>query len=354
MAGEDGLMERLASHNRFFNDVISLIPPKYYLAEADEEHQQRIAARYMKNTKNKAPKQEIKERSKKAKRAKELGKTVIDIQQEQLKSEDAAAEDAQQQQHKASKHGKGGKKRGAASTQDGKQNDQRRKKPFLVSQSSNVSPHELRARLAVKLQEMKETRKAAEERVQRTKTTNKRSKLKEERQKKAMVRATRPQFTGTDARKGDAKDSTHDDTAAPLAFSKFEFANDNRKKKAKPNPKQLLQMAEREKQEIEALKASDAAKAAEVVEKKGWDKALKRAEGEKVFDNPKLMKKAIKTRERKKAKSKKTWEARVAAVEKEQKERQEKRERNLQARKDAKKQRKLKKMQKKRPGFEGK
>jgi hypothetical protein len=48
-------------------------------------------------------------------------------------------------------------------------------------------------------------------------------------------------------------------------------------------------------------------KAVELHEKESWSKAIKRAEGEKVKDDPKLLKKTIKKKNMKKKKSEKVW-----------------------------------------------
>eukprot|EP00043_Microstomoeca_roanoka_P021027 m.254793 g.254793 ORF g.254793 m.254793 type:complete len:331 (-) comp18692_c0_seq1:286-1278(-) len=326
MAAE--MKARLESHNEFFNNVIRLIPPKFYLAEADEENHAKISARFLRNVKNNAPKQEVKEQSKKAKRARldpTQHKTILDHQDEQLRAEEEEDE-----------------------------NPTKRPAP-ATAPTTNLGPQELRARLAARLQALRSKRKIPEESEEsqdRMPMQNKRSKLKEKRKQHALVKQTHQQFDTVNRAKPQGNKVTL--PTAPVAFSKFEFANESQKKnKARPNAKQLLEKVEREKQEIEELRAEDATKAAEIEQKLGWDKALKRAEGQKVFDNPKLVKKTIKREERKKAKSKKAWDARNATVEKEQRERQEKRERNLKARRDARKDRKLKKIQKRRPGFEG-
>lgn len=48
-------------------------------------------------------------------------------------------------------------------------------------------------------------------------------------------------------------------------------------------------------------------KAKELHEKESWSKAIKRAEGEKVKDDPKLLKKTIKKKLIKKKRSEKIW-----------------------------------------------
>ncbi|KAH9854562.1 surfeit locus protein 6-domain-containing protein [Lenzites betulinus] len=80
------LQESLEKHNEAFESLLKLIPAKYYLVQDDADDQ--LASKYMKNSKkHKAPKQAIKEASKKAKKEKldpANNKTVLEIQNEAL------------------------------------------------------------------------------------------------------------------------------------------------------------------------------------------------------------------------------------------------------------------------------
>lgn len=78
---------------------------------------------------------------------------------------------------------------------------------------------------------------------------------------------------------------------------------------------------------------------------------LSLASGEKVKDDPKLLKKTLKREQKQKEKSGREWVDRKHTVQKGIQDRQKKRQDNLQARKDSKK---AGKNGKKRPGFEGK
>lgn len=113
------------------------------------------------------------------------------------------------------------------------------------------------------------------------------------------------------------------------------------------NYKQLLTKLEKKDEEIKKLEAVDEEAAKEAVKEKKWKAALDRASGQKVKDNPELLKKALKRKEKMKEKRKKVWEERKENVEEKLKRKQAKRERNLQKRKDSKKDTKLKKALKK-------
>jgi hypothetical protein len=132
---------------------------------------------------------------------------------------------------------------------------------------------------------------------------------------------------------------------------------ESRKKKGKSDPKTALEAAEKKRQRLSGL---DEAKRKDIEEKDAWLAAKKRAQGEKVFDDPTLLKKTVKRQEKQKAKSKQEWKERLTNVQKGKVMKQKKREANLQKRKEEKgvkgKKKGAKKPGKKsvkRPGFEG-
>lgn len=131
-----------------------------------------------------------------------------------------------------------------------------------------------------------------------------------------------------------------------MVFSKIDFANlgkPNKKVKKEKDPKKLLQQIENEKEKLEKLKESgEIEKAIEIKEKTAWKNALAKASGEKVKDDPILLKKSLKKQEQKQRSSKKKWEQRIQGVEKAKEEKQKKRQENIQKRKKEKKTKKLK------------
>jgi len=89
----EALAERLKAHSQYFDDVLALIPPKYYFPqEVNDEPRNK----YMYNTKGKPPKQEIKEHSKKLKKTRldpNQYHTVIDIQKQQIEKSENKGDD---------------------------------------------------------------------------------------------------------------------------------------------------------------------------------------------------------------------------------------------------------------------
>lgn len=81
----DSLSERLTKDVQIFDDLLRLIPAKIYVVDKSEQSD----SKFQHNKRKKAPKQEIKEATKKAKKAKldpENVKTVMDLQKEKAEA----------------------------------------------------------------------------------------------------------------------------------------------------------------------------------------------------------------------------------------------------------------------------
>ncbi|KAF2635792.1 hypothetical protein P280DRAFT_461150 [Massarina eburnea CBS 473.64] len=132
---------------------------------------------------------------------------------------------------------------------------------------------------------------------------------------------------------------------------------ESKKRKGKSDPKTALEAAKNKQARLSGL---DENKRKEIEEKDLWLDAKKRAQGERVHNDPKLLKKSVKRLEKGKLKSEKEWNDRKANVEKGKEAKQKKRETNLKKRRDEKgvkgKKKPGKKVVKgkgKRAGFEG-
>lgn len=139
-------------------------------------------------------------------------------------------------------------------------------------------------------------------------------------------------------------------------------SNQGKKKgPSKHDYKAQLKILEQRKQK---LQSKDELEQVKTIEKNKWQKAMLQAEGVKLKDDEKLIKKAIKRKEAKKRKSAIEWNERKRAVEINKQERAKRREENLRIRKENKgvkgsKQQRMKRKfksiitPKKRAGFEG-
>ncbi|KAI1763146.1 SURF6-domain-containing protein [Hypoxylon sp. FL1150] len=105
------------------------------------------------------------------------------------------------------------------------------------------------------------------------------------------------------------------------------------KKKGPSDPKTALQKLEHQKKRLQEMNDE---KRKDVEDKELWLTARRRAEGEKIKDDEKILKKAVKRKEVAKKKSEKDWSARKEGVAKSMKDRQKKREENIRKRRDEK------------------
>ncbi|KAG7304084.1 hypothetical protein JYU34_011014 [Plutella xylostella] len=126
-----------------------------------------------------------------------------------------------------------------------------------------------------------------------------------------------------------------------LVFSKFDFANIGKKdkpSKVEKDPKKILENMEKQKEKFRQLEENeDTAKVQEIKEKMAWKSILQKAEGQKVKDDPILLKKSIKKMDQKKKHSKKAWDTRISNVEQKKQDRQKKRQENISKKKKEKK-----------------
>lgn len=136
-----------------------------------------------------------------------------------------------------------------------------------------------------------------------------------------------------------------------MVFSKFDFGKAETKNKVKTklnDPQKILKDIEAKSAKLKELANSGEKDKAEELKKKTlWNTALSKADGQKVKDDPELLKKTIKRREQQVNKSKKKWQTRQEGVQKAKEERQKKRSENINKRKKDKKMTKLKKASKK-------
>lgn len=130
-----------------------------------------------------------------------------------------------------------------------------------------------------------------------------------------------------------------------IVYSKFEFPETKKKKKKQSDkkPETMLETLKKQKEQLINLQlAGEIEKVGEIKEKNAWKSALAKAEGQKVKDDPILLKKTIERKKRQKVSSKKKWDARKEAVKKAQEEKQTKRTKNIEQRKKENKVKKMK------------
>lgn len=336
MADEEDVSEirqRLAENSAYFDSLVKLIPAKYYFPDNEEEKQMK----FYKNRGQKAPKQALKENSKKAKRARldpSQQKSVLDLQQESETTKKGDSEILAKKEFE---------------------------RPFSVENVKSADLGDLRSRLHQKIELLRGKRKANhypsnDKNIERPKKKSK-SEVKSHKKNKAIsgINSDKPKNLAQ------SKKQVLNENGE-VVFSKFDFTRDVEgtitfEGKAK-NYKKLLASAEARKKKVDGLKAVDANKAKEVQQEINWQNAIEKAEGIKQKNDPSLLKKTIKRKEKLKQKHRKEWKERTEMQKKQIEERQKMRKKHIRERIDAKKNKNMNKGKKKsfnkkghKPGF---
>lgn len=120
-----------------------------------------------------------------------------------------------------------------------------------------------------------------------------------------------------------------------ITFGKVEFgANDNKKQRL--DPKSALAKVEQKQKRLEELKETNESKAAQIEESQKWTKLTALANGERIMDDTKSIKKAIKKMDHRKKKSASEWQDHADKLKEAEEVKQKKRTQNIQSRKDEK------------------
>ncbi|KZP06056.1 hypothetical protein FIBSPDRAFT_805242, partial [Athelia psychrophila] len=395
------LQKSLERHNETFESLLKLIPPKYYIVSDGPNGNELASSKYLKNSKNKkAPKQAVKEATKKAKRDKldpANNKTVVDLQKEAAALKEAASSTS-----------KG--KRKAATDEPDDSDDEDMDAGFNVDMENDseeggesdgdndedMVPMPESGGISA-LREKLHARMASLRRGGQPEAGDRDELLEERRRQRAAMREKRRKETKekikreeeAKGKKGKGKDKTdsraqghqtktqllvpdepstsrpsHGPNHTNITYSSLAGASSTSAKrvqslKISSNPSQALDQLTARKEKLAALPED---KRKSIEEREKWAKAEARMEGVKVFDDEGRLKKAVKRMDKEKKKSKKDWDDRKEQITKSMAAKQKKRTDNIATRNDrASDKRKgvgknkvAAKAAKARPGFEGK
>ncbi|XP_066332197.1 ribosomal RNA-processing protein 14-C-like [Miscanthus floridulus] len=337
-------------HALFFDALVQLIPPRFYLPSGDED-------RPWYQGLSKAAKAAMKAKSRanvKAARRARLDPSAPPASTLDLLKKSVAGQAAEEEEDDQEKSEEEGEESGdeASSEEDGDEEDEMPIEPAaVVSEDRSVTYEELRERLQRRIAELRGSRCTRPEFLNKPKKEKgKKSKAKNEKKGKGEGKKRK---RDDDTEDGDGKDGKKVKKGAeekPDIMYANVFVDPKearrRKKRRVKNKKKALEQA---KQLQEAKK--DPEKASKIA----WDTARRRAAGEKVHDDPKLIKESLKKEEKRQQKHAAQWKERQKTVDKQRKEKQKKRTENIRDRAHQKKMRKIEKREKKlmRPGFEG-
>ncbi|KAG6830855.1 hypothetical protein H0H87_006915 [Tephrocybe sp. NHM501043] len=363
------LRTSLEAHNDTFEALLRLIPAKYYIVQDQTEEQ---ASKYQKHSKNqKAPKQAIKEATKKGKREKldpANNKSTVDI-----KGKAAASEDDDSDSMEVD----GGIDLGPEG-EDGKDE--------IIPMPTSGGIGSLREKLHARMDQLRrggrgqeasdggrdellEERRAQRAAMRERRRKETREKIRREEEAKGRKGKGKEQLTPKEKRdKGHLtktqllvpEENTRVGAMTTVAYSSLAGSASSAKKaqhlKTTANPQQALEQLAARKERLAAMPEE---KRQGILERDQWEKAEARMEGIKVHDDEGKLKKAIKRKEKEKGKSKKEWDDRKEQLTQAMAAKQKKRTDNIAMRNERKNDRrkgvgKTKSKTKARPGFEGK
>ncbi|KAK2466574.1 hypothetical protein APHAL10511_001436 [Amanita phalloides] len=342
------LRSSLEKHNNTFEFLLKLIPAKFYIQRDD--HHDEVSSKYLKHSqKTRAPKQAVKEVSKKARREK------LDPANGEGTDVDVDMED-------------GGSEDGQDDNDNGGEDED-----FIMPMPEPGGIEELRNKLHARIAELGKKGNKGE-------AADRDELLEERRRQRAAMRERRRKETKEKIRreaeakgkKGKGKEvikgtkfkvpllvpdagHVHDKPQDPQAkYTNVSYSNiagapqKGQHLKTTANPRQALEQMSARKEKLAGMPEE---KRKAVEEKEKWLKAEAKMDGVKVRDNEARLKKAAKRKEKEKTKSKKVWGERKEQVAASMEARQKKRADNIAMRSER---RKDKKSRKARPGFEGK
>lgn len=399
------LLDKVTAHSRFFDSLVEQIPAKYYLpSERDDDDLNSFGRFGQKKPSEKAEKKKrMKTTAMENKRAK-LDPRLVSTNEEKQKKlekkrkgEDEEEEDESEDDENEARrlNNASEEESGSSGDEDEDEDDEEEEEDEKVAKkkksndnnsgmfkdmiidASTPSKEEkserleaLRKRLEKKIQDSREKRKASEHekkvkdakdwREQREKMKMEK-KEREKRMKKIADAKKREALRNSSngKKKGDETDDNREEPKMNLAFGNVDVdevpsSRFNGKKK-KETKRDLLSKALQREKDLADAGGDQTKEGKRVAEKHAWEASLKRARGEKVLDDPKLLRKSVKREEKKKQKSKEKWSERTKTVQDQQNAKKKKRKENIKAKADEKIEKNIDRREKKRnrPGFEG-
>ena len=319
----DHLESRIREHSSLFSSMVELIPAKYYVFNEDDFLQ---SSKYFhKKKRPQMSEQDAKEARIKAKKARldpTSRKKVEEIDKE-------AKDDTNNQEMSEEDH-------------DNDTHSNREPLKLNLERIESVPLSELRERLKNKIREHRLKRKAplqdGNADIQNVETISKKMKREQLKQKKTKKKKKGRSVAQTNASNLQHKieDKTIDDCT--VQFNNFDFGTSSKSDKTrKQNLKKLLSKAEEQQQKITKIVEQDPSKGKEIKEKIKWQQALDKAQGIPRKDDPLLLQKTLKKKERQKKVSQKQWQERLEHQKQRKEKQQEKRRKHIQERIDVKK-----------------
>ena len=204
-----------------------------------------------------------------------------------------------------------------------------------VEQKRSISLSELQKRLREKTAGSEKGSNGKEQKRKRQKQPVPDNKNKMEEKKKQRERAMKEREARQKRVAVAVSQDTTESNDLHFSFSRFDFSGvttEPESKKTKKNYKALLAKAEAKEKKLQEMVAEDEEKGGALEEKKRWCKAVKMARGEKVKDDPSLLRKTMKRLEKKKQSNTRKWKERVRGEQERREAREKRRKQNIKER----------------------
>ncbi|KAK8803801.1 hypothetical protein WA158_001495 [Blastocystis sp. Blastoise] len=299
----------------FYDTVLDLIPPEYYF-HGEEENEYR--SRFMKNSKEEAPRQHFKEESKKNKKAKfslSAEKHITDIQREKIIK---AKEESKQFKEEAEKNPSASlptfDAKPAATLDELRQRLKDKVASLAASRQKKTEGGHKRPLKQERL-EWKAKRIATEQTQSKDQQTTE-EKVVEKPAEKTVEKSVEKTVEKPAEKPAENKMITPDinEVLSNVQFGKIsEKEKDPLKFEKKKSKKQqltkLLEKTQAKKKRLEELKNTEEGE--KLADDMNWDSVMKKADGLKVKDDEALIKQSLRNITNKKKKSEQEWKQRV-------------------------------------------
>ena len=313
MSGED-LITRLRGHSALFLSMVELIPAKHYVMKDLDEGEVERLTKFHQNRSRSAPRQAVKEATKKAKR---------------LRLDPLAQKSIQQLQAEVG---------GCNATEKG-ENDEPVPETFSVEKIKSVNLEELRERLRKKMDELRSKSNRPPKKTEGKSRKNTR-KTKQEGKARKGPREKKSANRSKSLPKVERKSALNSDEDRVM-FSRFDFSSSEpgewKRQQRKVDYKKLLRQAKERSELTQDLMEVDEQKAGQMQETFKWRQAIDKAVGAKKKDDPKLLQKTIKRREKLKKRSQQKWQEKEQQLEEQKKKKQAQKDKHLKERIELKK-----------------
>lgn len=236
------------------------------------------------------------------------------------------------------------------------------RKQFSIEGVKSTSLSELQQRLHKKIEEVSTKRSVGDTNTQTTRRkrrrrreaeggpTRKQQRLEEKQKRREKVKKEQEAKQKREVVKtgGTSNVAKTGIDSIQFSFNQFEFTQSSTKRSRRKNYQALIAKAEAKQNQLEELTRQDQEMGDVAQEKEKWTKAVRMARGEKLKDDPTLLRKTVKRLEKKKQTHKKKWGERMKAESLRKDAQQKKRQQNIHERTEKIKAKKARKRAKKR------